>query len=133
VLNDPRTLWSRLLPGPALGEKPGTPRATLAPPGPGTHLARILTEVGIHEPGCCGCGGLAASMDAWGPAGCREPANEATILAQLRENYDKLGWGTVIRAGYRALRSKLAFRLNPRDPAPGLLAEAIRRAEAGPA
>jgi hypothetical protein len=133
VLDGPLSIWSKLLPGPALGEKPGTPKPPPPPPGPGTHLRRILAEVGVHEPGACGCDSLAAWMDHWGPAGCREPANEATILAQLRENYARLGWGVVIRAGYCALKSRLAFRLNPLDPAPGLLAEAIRRAEAGPA
>jgi hypothetical protein len=61
-------------------------------------------------------------------AGCE--ANRPEILGRLRAAQARLGWPDRLRAAARAVSSGLAFRLNPLDPAPGLLAEALRRAAA---
>lgn len=97
--------------------------------GPGWHLRQILKSVGIEatEAGC-GCRSLAARMDRGGVQWCDR--NAAEIVARLRENYAKLGWAARLKAAALSVGSGLAFRLDPLDPAPGLLAEAIRRAEA---
>lgn len=96
--------------------------------GPGTELKALLASLGLTPPGGCGCDDLAARMDAWGVAGCRERRED--ILARLRANAAKVGWLAKLKAGALAVAVGLAFRLDPRDPYPGLLDEAIRRAEA---
>jgi hypothetical protein len=94
--------------------------------GPGTELQKLLASLGLTAGGCA-CEDRARQMDAWGPAGCRE--REAEIVAWLREEQAKHGWGETLRAAARAVADGLAFRLNPLDPLPGLVREAIRRAE----
>lgn len=93
---------------------------------PGSELTSLLASLGLHGSGGCGCASLAARMDAWGVAGCRERREE--ILAHLREKAAGAGWLETLKAGYLALSQGLLF--DPLDPAPGLLDEALRRAEA---
>ena len=104
-----------------LADRPAPP----APgPRPGTELVRLIRSLGLHGEAGCGCGSLAARMDAWGVEGCDLRREE--ILARLRGNAAKLGWLDWLRAGGSAALQGLA--LNPLDPAPGLLDEAMRRA-----
>lgn len=105
---------------------PTHPRQTRR--GVGTHLKLILNALGLGESASCGCESMRARMDAWGPAGCR--ANREPIEAHLRTEARKVGWVATLKAGARAASAGLI--LNPLDPAPGLLAEAIRRAETAP-
>ncbi|HYH66391.1 MAG TPA: hypothetical protein VD866_16985 [Urbifossiella sp.] len=110
----------------------GTVVPVVAPPVPavrrgvGTHLKLLLAALGLDESSSCSCESWRARMDAWGPAECR--ARRAEIEVHLRAEARKVGWGATLKAGAKAIAAGLV--LNPLDPAPGLLAEAVRRAEA---
>ncbi len=95
--------------------------------GPGTELSRLITELGLSAVKGCGCNAVAAKMNKWGVAGCEEHREE--ILAELRKNKAHLTWLETLKAGVKSLAAGLV--LNPLDPAPGLLDEAIRRASQG--
>jgi hypothetical protein len=92
----------------------------------GTELKQILTSLGFSN--CGGCAAYTLQMDRWGIAGCKEKYGE--ILTHLRAEQRKRGWLSLIAASVAAVRTGIAFRLDPLDPAPGLLDEALRRAEA---
>jgi hypothetical protein len=96
--------------------------------GPGTRLKLLLADLGLHGQEGCGCAGMALQMDRWGVAGCRERRQE--ILDWLHRQQAQTGWWSQLKAAARAARAGLAFHLDPRDPAAGLLDEALRRAEA---
>lgn len=66
-------------------------------------------------------------MDEWGVDGCQE--ERQVIVSWFRFEYEKWGWGAKFRAGIRAVYTRLAFKVNPLDPFPGLLDEAIRLAK----
>lgn len=100
--------------------------------GPGTELKLLLESLGIGTLNGCSCGKVAALMDSWGPDGCDDPANREAILRHLRAAQREASWRQLIRAAAHALASGIAFRLDPTDPAPGLLDEAIRRARLRP-
>ncbi len=59
--------------------------------GPGTELKILLKRLFIRASGGCGCDGMAANMDRWGPAGCREPKHRAEILDQMAKEAKKRG------------------------------------------
>lgn len=103
---------------------PSLPKTTS---GPGTELKALLTSLGFKAP-CGSCSDKAAVMDAWGVKGCRE--NLHILVDWLKREQVKLGWLQTIKAGTKALTNGLVFALNPIDPVPGLIEEAIRRAEA---
>lgn len=104
---------------------PGGP--LLAGGGPGTEMKAILQSLGLSESSGCGCQDVARAMDQWGPSGCRLRKDQ--ILAHLRQAQARAGWLAKLKAAGLAVASGLALRLDPLDPAPGLLDEAIRRAE----
>jgi len=103
------------------------PPLTSVPPadGPGSELKRLLTELGLTGKAGCGCEAFLLQMNAWGLDGCAQ--HREAILAQLRVNQARLGWLEALRAAAAAVRSGLVLALNPLDPAPGLLDEALRR------
>lgn len=105
-------------------------RRTPPPPGceVGTELEKLLGGLGLGVSKSCGCAKWRRRMNAWGPTGCR--ANRAAIEAHLRTEAGKVGWAAKLAAGAKAVAAGLL--LNPIDPAPGLLDEAIRRAEVTP-
>lgn len=96
--------------------------------GPGRKLEEMFQELKIEYQEACGCAAYARQMDAWGVAGCRENFEE--IVKRLRTNAAKYSLWDKWRAAGHALWSGLAFHVNPLDPFPGLVAEALRRAEA---
>jgi hypothetical protein len=112
---------------PALAARREGKAACVTPPaeGPGAELARLIGDLGLSGEQGCECAARAAQMNAWGVEGCRERAEEITTW--LREQGAKLGWLGKLKAG--ALAASQGLLLNPLDPAPGLLEEAIRRAE----
>lgn len=113
-------------PAPPKGDPTPAPRSTPAlPDGPGSELERVLKEHRLTRVGCGGCQGLRKRMDRWGPAGCRDRREQ--ILARLRRAYRELTPAETAAAAWHALWSGLAFKVDPRDPAPGLLDEALRR------
>jgi hypothetical protein len=66
-------------------------------------------------------------MDLWGVDGCR--ANQEQIVQWMRDGQGRWGWKEKMTAATKAVTTGLAFKLNPLDPYPGLIDEAIRRAE----
>jgi predicted GH43/DUF377 family glycosyl hydrolase len=94
--------------------------------GPGTELTALLTDLGLTPAKHCGCADRARKMDEWGVSGCTARRNE--IETWLRAESAKTGWVVKIKAACTAVRTGLVTALNPLDPAPGLLDEAIRRA-----
>jgi len=97
--------------------------------GPGTELTNLLSSLGVVSKPNCTCRAMANQMDIWGVQGCREPAHHQQILTTIHSNKDKWGWKDRVLAITKAVTSGLAFKLNPLDPFPSLIDEAIRRAE----
>lgn len=96
--------------------------------GPGRQLQTLFSQLGVEYREDCQCAAYARQMDLWGVAGCRECFDE--IVSRLRTNAEKYSVWEHMRAAVEAVRAGLAFRVNPVDPFPDLVAEAIRRAEA---
>lgn len=95
--------------------------------GPGTELKAILASLNINPSPSCDCNARAWQMDEWGVTGCK--TNRDTIILWLKEGQDRWGWSNSFSIISSAIWSGLAFKLNPLDPIPGLVDEAIRRAE----
>jgi glycosyltransferase involved in cell wall biosynthesis len=91
--------------------------------GPGTELKAILKTMGIVPEKNCDCNRKAIQMDAWGVEGCKE--NRETIVKWIRDGAPQWKWSEKIAAGIKAAKTGLI--LNPLDPFPGLVDEAIRR------
>lgn len=109
-------------------ERPAKPLVGWLPgKGPGTELKKILESLGITPDPTCDCRRRANDMDIMGVEGCRD--NREMIIGWLREGQDRWGWKDKFPAIGKAIWSGLAFKLNPLDPFPGLVDEAIRRAE----
>jgi hypothetical protein len=96
--------------------------------GPGTELKALLAELGIVPTRSCECNRKAEEMDRLGVGGVRRDRDR--IVAWLREAQRKRSWGQQLAAAAKALASGLAWKLDPLDPAPGILEEALRRAGA---
>lgn len=62
----------------------------MKPCGPGCQLRKLLKEMGFTESNCS-CAAMAAKMDKWGPAGCRELEHFAEIVAHLEKEAAKTG------------------------------------------
>lgn len=107
-------------------DRPAVP-VTTERQGPGTELKKLLESLGITASENCPCNARAEEMDNLGVAGCR--ARREEIVSWLREGSTAWGWRDKLAAAGKAVACGLAFRLNPLDPYPGLLDEAIRRAE----
>lgn len=93
--------------------------------GPGLELSRILSSVGIN-PKNCSCTAKMTQMNKWGVGGCNEHFNE--IIGWMRDGHSQWGWVEKLKAAGLAVANGLAFQINPFDPFPGLISEAIRRA-----
>lgn len=102
--------------------------------GPGTELAKMLADVGIEPPANCSCKATMREMDELGVEGCRE--KKQVFVDRIKENAEKWGWGklstmhTLAGVGVKSMLSGLAWKVNWLDPFPGLVEEAIKRAEA---
>lgn len=98
--------------------------------GPGTELKALFIILGFASSMACGCEALAALMNHWGIEGCVK--NRDRIIERLRKNQAKVGWFDKVSAAVLAMAAAakgdmLIAKLNPADPAPGLVDEAIRR------
>lgn len=97
------------------------------PHGPGTELKAILASLGIQPSVSCDCNAKARQMDAWGPEGCRK--NFDIIVKWMQEGAPNWGWLAYLSAAANAVATGLAFKINPTDPFPGIVEQAIKRAE----
>lgn len=122
-------------------DRPKYPQYAWSPGfGAGTELKKILASIGIHEKPNCPCAAFAATMDRWGIDGCI--ARRAHIEDKLRSNAKQWGWGSVsellqptnareiIGAAWKSVKTGLVFKINPLDPFPGLVEQAIEAEEA---
>jgi hypothetical protein len=98
--------------------------------GVGDHLAAIFRALAVGKIAGCGCDGMIAQMNVWGPDGCREHRDE--ILAHLRKAYDQSSLPTKASAGLMALGKNTLAIVGLSDGTPmtleGLLDLAIERA-----
>lgn len=116
--------------GPAVELKPPARQTNaIIPPdrGPGTELKKMLAAMGINPEPACDCNAKALQMDLWGPAGCR--ANLEMIVDWMREGQWRWGWRDKLKAALGTAPLVVTGAVNPLDPFPGLVAEAVRRAE----
>lgn len=118
-----RVCWLRLGGGPQAA-KP------VIPHGPGAELVHLLLTVGISGAPNCACKEMAAKMNAWGVAGCRE--HRAEIVEHIRAEGNKRGWLEKTKAAALALKTGLAFQLDMSDLYGSLVGLAIKRAESHP-
>lgn len=81
--------------------------------GPGTQLKAIFASLGINPKSQCQCNEKSAWMNRWGVDGCRERRD--IIVGWLRDSKHWFDSEEVAKAAYMALRSGLAFKLNPLD------------------
>lgn len=92
--------------------------------GPGTELMNLLADLGISPTEDCDCHEKAEKMDAWGLSKCKD--NRGVIIQWLRDGQGRWRWKARLRHIIQATR--LAFKVSPLDPFPGLVDEALRRA-----
>lgn len=95
--------------------------------GPGTELAGIIKQLKQKPKSGCGCGPLRREMNTLGIDGCKQERER--LAGKLQENAAKYGLADKARAALAAAASGLALQINWLDPCPGLIDEAIRRAE----
>lgn len=92
----------------------------------GTELHSMLSLLGIQADDECDCESFAREMDSWGVDGCVERRIE--IMTKLEHARTKTTWLQNLGAALFAIRTGVAAKINPVDPIPGLVDEAIRRA-----
>ena len=96
------------------------------PPGPGTFLKQILDELDVHIVHDCACTDKAYLMDVWGWRKCRR--HREKIIGWLRDSSIKVHWRRKLNMARKAFQTGIAWKVNWRDPIPGLVDEAIHRA-----
>lgn len=96
--------------------------------GPGTELKEILASIGVNPHPDCGCNGKMMEMNRLGDDGCDEKADE--IAAFLHQNAGRWSWTEKVQIAARAVKSGLAFKLNPANPYISLVREAVKRSRA---
>jgi len=94
---------------------------------PGTEFKLLVDSLGVSIPGCEGCQGTMARMDYSGIDGCRERREE--FISEIKERAKSIGWLDYAHVAVNAVKSGLAFSINPLDPIGSLYDEAVRRAE----
>jgi hypothetical protein len=115
-------------------ERPATPLLPWGKGGPGTELKKLLSNLGINPTAGCDCRKIAIDMDRYGVEGCEQ--HFEGIIAAIRGGQEKWKWGERIRAyasaAIHAPAEGITFKVNPLDPFPGLVREAIKRARENP-
>lgn len=95
--------------------------------GPGTALMKLLADLGLSPTEDCDCQEKMELMDAWGVAKCR--FNRTTVIQWLRDGQVSWHWRGRLRHILQTAVG-LTFKVNPVDPMPGLVDEALRRSAA---
>lgn len=110
-------------------DRPPTPIIPWPPGfGPGTELRKMLASIGVHQIPGCDCLSKMIEMDVLGVEGCR--AKQDDLAKYLKDNAPRWGWEGILNAAVWTVLTGMVFRINPTDPFPSLIKEAIRRAEA---
>lgn len=89
-------------------------------------LGKLIVELGVKF-NCKACAELAAKMQQWGLAGCRE--HRAEIAKEINSRIGEVSWATIALAAAKAV---MKFPIDLRDPVGSMVDEAIRRAELMP-
>ena len=90
----------------------------------GDELEAMFHELGVAMKESCSCQQLKQEMNALGPDGCEFKMD--SLANEIRHNARTFGyWETTIAA--IKFVSTYGLTINPLDPFPGLIAEAIRR------
>jgi hypothetical protein len=101
--------------------------------GPGEEFEKLTDSLGLKEWEGCSCSAIRSDMNRAGVAGCREKRNhfieriKANVATGIAAN--KLSKWAWVKAACRAVRLGLAFKIDPRDPIPGLFDLAVNNAE----
>ncbi len=90
--------------------------------GPGTALHRLIEQLGFTFQEGCGCRGMIANMDRWGPDGCRGE-HRAEILERLEKKRSEASLIAKTKAAAFALAKGLPLSI------PELLELAIQQSE----
>ena len=94
--------------------------------GPGTELKKILASLGASVVKECTCELLAAQMNHWGIAGCRE--HRAEIVEHLEKAAGELGRYEQVKAMLLAFATGIAWSIDIADPFGSLVDQAIKQA-----
>jgi hypothetical protein len=101
--------------------------------GPGEEFDALTKSLGLEKWEGCSCAAIRDDMNRAGVAGCREKRNhfieriKANVATGIAAN--KLSKWAWVKAACRAVRLGLAFKIDPRDPIPGLFDLAVNNAE----
>lgn len=106
-------------------------KAVQAGSGVGSHLWRLLAELGISHDSGCSCLQWAEMLNGWGVAGSRLARDE--IADHLKQEAKKLGWKKLIwKSVEAAARSPgIVAWIDLTDVYGSIVDEAVRRAEQG--
>lgn len=128
VLHHAENQWGITVIGLNPADRPAEEIRLLSPgKGPGTELTNMLKEIGISDKPGCDCKAKAMEMDRLGCVGCESQFDR--IVAQIKAGQTRWGWAEKTKAAALSVKTGLAWKLNPMDPIPGLVKEAIRRAK----
>lgn len=113
-------------------DKPERVHPSLLGGGPGTELEALLKECSIEPVDGCDCKAKARNMDLWGVEGCRKKFNQ--IVGELKDGatrwkFEDRTWNEKFKIARGVLKSGIWKKVNWSDPFPGLVTEAIARAE----
>jgi hypothetical protein len=92
---------------------------------PGYELKALLDTFKLQVTECK-CVERMTEMNEWKSTGCKRHRDE--IIAWLREEHARLSWRQKIAAAFSHVKAGDILFLNPLDPCPGLVDEAIKRA-----
>lgn len=95
--------------------------------GPGTEFEKLTEKLRLRKLSNCSCNTLIRRMNQLGVSGCRR--ERPKLLVDMKANYSLYGTSDKLWAAFHAITTGLAFKVDPLDPLPGLLDEAIIRAE----
>lgn len=94
-------------------------------------MKNLLNSIGVTIRLGCRCKEMIKNMDIWGPQGCKLKKDE--IIMVMEESAEQYSWKDyVMAAALSALILNvqvIGFKINPRNPFPGLVDVAIYRAE----
>lgn len=95
--------------------------------GVGTHLANLISSLGLKPMHECGCTDMQSQLDSMTIEQIEKLKPQFEVL--LNNKQKQLGWVQYIQTIGQALRTGLFLKLDIMNPAKGLLEEAIRLAK----
>jgi hypothetical protein len=93
--------------------------------GSGTELQKLFRELDITEHDGCKCKQIMTEMNKLGVVGCVRERN--SLLKKLKSNAKHYTWIEKLRAARKVATSKIALRIDLKDPIGWCFDEAVRR------